>query len=168
MALDVSWATFILLALCAGHHALRKFQSGFRGLHLFPAAGLHFVELASANACLLIPAAYADHSERFRQGHVGVLWLLPPLFSGVGQHAWIFTLGLFVLGVYWSCGLMEIHWEGLDSAVGPLERVRLELVGLLILIASIITPYGTELLLYPSTWHIPSRSWWPTSLNGSP
>ena len=88
--------------------------------------------------------------ERFRQGHMGALWLLPPLFLvWVNTHG-IFTLGLFALGVYWACGLVEIHWGGLDSRRWTTaERVRLELVGLLILIALVITPYGTELLLYP-------------------
>jgi hypothetical protein len=88
--------------------------------------------------------------ERFRQGHLGALWLLPPLFLvWVNTHG-IFTLGLFALAVYWVCGLVEIHWGDLDSRRWTArERVRLELIGLLILIALIITPYGTELLLYP-------------------
>ena len=88
--------------------------------------------------------------ERFRQGHMGALWFLPPLFLvWVNTHG-IFTLGLFALGVYWTCGLVEIHWGGLDSRRWTTaERVRLELVGLLILIALVVTPYGTELLLYP-------------------
>jgi len=88
--------------------------------------------------------------ERFRQGHTGVLWLLPPLFLvWINTHG-IFTLGLFVLGVYWACGLVEIHWGDLESRRWTTrERVRLELVGLLTLMALIITPYGAELLLYP-------------------
>jgi hypothetical protein len=88
--------------------------------------------------------------ERFRQGHTGALWWLPPLFLvWVNTHG-IFTLGLFALGVYWAGGLVEIHWAGLESRRWTArERVRLELVALLILVALIITPYGTELLLYP-------------------
>jgi hypothetical protein len=88
--------------------------------------------------------------ERFRQGHTGALWLLPPLFLvWINTHG-IFTLGLFALGVYWACGLVEIHWGELESRRWTTrERVRLELVGLLSLIALTITPYGTELLLYP-------------------
>lgn len=88
--------------------------------------------------------------ERFRQGHTGALWLLPPLFLvWINTHG-IFTLGVFALGVYWACGLVEIHWGDLESRRWtPRERVRLELVGLFSLIAMTITPYGTELLLYP-------------------
>ncbi len=88
--------------------------------------------------------------ERFRQGHTGALWLLPPLFLvWINTHG-IFTLGLFALGVYWACGLVEIHWGDLESRRWtPSERIRLEFVGLLSLVALTITPYGTELLLYP-------------------
>ena len=86
----------------------------------------------------------------FARGTPGALWLLPPLFLvWVNTHG-IFTLGLFALGVYWACGLVEIHWGDLESRRWtPRERVRLELVGLLSLVALTITPYGTELLLYP-------------------
>lgn len=88
--------------------------------------------------------------ERFRQGHTGVLWLLPPLFLvWINTHG-IFTLGLLALGVYWVSGLVEIHWGDLESRRWTKrERVRLELVGLLSLLALTITPYGTEILLYP-------------------
>lgn len=88
--------------------------------------------------------------ERFRQGHSGALWLLPPLFLvWVNTHG-LFVLGLLALAVYWACGLVEIHWGGLESRLWTLsERVRLELVALLSLIALIMTPYGPELLLYP-------------------
>ncbi|MFZ0962631.1 MAG: hypothetical protein WAO35_17310 [Terriglobia bacterium] len=88
--------------------------------------------------------------ERFRQGRTGTLWLLPPLFLvWINTHG-IFTLGLFALGVYWASGLVEIHWGDLESRRWTTrERVRLELVGLLSLVALTITPYGADLLLYP-------------------
>jgi hypothetical protein len=88
--------------------------------------------------------------ERFRQGHAGGLWLLPPLFLlWVNTHG-SFVLGLLALGVYWASGLVEIHWGGLASRLwNSGERLRLELVGLLSLIALTITPYGTKLCVYP-------------------
>ena len=88
--------------------------------------------------------------ERFRQGHTGALWLLPPMFLvWVNTHG-SFVLGLFALGVYWASGLVEIHWGGLVSRLWTSgERMRLELVALLSLIALTITPYGTEVCLYP-------------------
>jgi hypothetical protein len=88
--------------------------------------------------------------ERFRQGHTGALWLLPPLFLvWVNTHG-SFVLGLLALGVYWASGLVEIHWGGLASRLWSSGgRLRLELVALLSLIALTITPYGTELCLYP-------------------
>lgn len=88
--------------------------------------------------------------ERFRQGHTRELWLLPPLFLvWVNTHG-SFVLGLFALGVYWASGLVDIHWGELVSRLWASgERLRLELVALLILVALTLTPYGTEILLYP-------------------
>ena len=54
------------------------------------------------------------------------------------------------MGVYWASGLVDIHWGGLTSRLWtPGERLRLELVALLSLIALTLTPYGTEVCLYP-------------------
>jgi len=88
--------------------------------------------------------------ERFRQGHTGTLWFLPPLFLvWVNTHG-SFVLGLFALVVYWASGLVEIHWGELASRLWTSgERLRLELAGLLSLIALTITPYGTQVCLYP-------------------
>ena len=88
--------------------------------------------------------------ERFRQGRTGALWLLPPLFLvWVNTHG-SFVLGLFALGVYWASGLVDIHWGELASRLWTSgERLHLELMALLSLIALTITPYGTELCLYP-------------------
>jgi len=88
--------------------------------------------------------------ERCRQGHSGGLWFLPPIFLlWVNIHG-SFVLGLFTLGVYWASGLFHIHWGNLESRVWTSrERMRLELVALLILIALTLTPYGTQVCLYP-------------------
>jgi hypothetical protein len=88
--------------------------------------------------------------ERVRLGHTGALWFLPPLFLvWVNTHG-SFVLGLFALGVYWASGLVKIHWGELTSQPWTYgERVRLELTALLILVALTITPYGTEICLYP-------------------
>ena len=88
--------------------------------------------------------------ERFRQGRMGTLWILPPLFLvWVNAHG-SFVLGLLALGVYGASGLVEVHSGGLESRLWTAgERVRLELVALLSLVALTITPYGTQLCLYP-------------------
>jgi len=87
---------------------------------------------------------------RFRRGHTGALWLLPPLFLvWVNTHG-SFVLGLFALGVYWASGLVDIHWGELASRLWTSgERLRLELVALLSLVALTITPYGTATCVYP-------------------
>jgi hypothetical protein len=170
------WLGEVVIAFFAGHWGLR----GMMVLDLILAAAILFALYALVTrrcrnskaafvACVFfLPLVYSSLSLRpqmlaylfllftliilefFREGHTGALWLLPPLFLvWVNTHG-IFTLGLFALGVYWICGLQEIHWPGVDSRrwTAP-ERVRLEIVALLILIALIITPYGAELLLYP-------------------
>jgi hypothetical protein len=88
--------------------------------------------------------------ERFRQGHTGTLWLLPPLFLvWVNTHG-SFTIGLFALVVYGVSGLVEIRWVSLESALWtPVERLRLGLVFLASIIALAITPYGTRLAASP-------------------
>jgi hypothetical protein len=88
--------------------------------------------------------------ERFRRGRPRALWLLPPLFLvWVNTHG-SFILGVFALGVYFASGLVEFHWGELSARRWTLaERLRLELVGLLILVALTLTPYGTQVCVYP-------------------
>ena len=88
--------------------------------------------------------------ERFRQGRMGTLWLLPPLFLvWVNTHG-TFIVGLFAMGVYWLSGLVRLHWGGLQSKLWTAgERLRLSMVFLLSLIAITLTPYGTRLAAYP-------------------
>jgi hypothetical protein len=88
--------------------------------------------------------------ERFRQGRTGALWLLPLLFLvWVNTHG-SFVIGLGALGVYGASGLVHIQWGELRSRLWTSgERLRLELVALLTLVALTLTPYGTEVCLYP-------------------
>ncbi len=88
--------------------------------------------------------------ERFRRGHTRGIWLLPPLFLvWVNTHG-SFILGVFALAVYFAAGLVEIHWGELYSRRWTAgERLRLELVALLGFIALTLTPYGTEVCVYP-------------------
>jgi hypothetical protein len=88
--------------------------------------------------------------ERFRRGQTWLLWLLPPLFLvWVNTHG-SFVIGVVVLGIYLASGLKEFQWGGLVSkGWTPGERLRLEIAALLILVALTITPYGTEICVYP-------------------
>ncbi|HUY12629.1 MAG TPA: hypothetical protein VMX16_03220 [Terriglobia bacterium] len=88
--------------------------------------------------------------ERYRQGSRQVLWALPPLFVlWVNTHG-SFVLGLFVIALYWAAGLWEFD-------AGPVQarrwtkrqRIDLEWVFLLSLVALTLTPYGTKLAAYP-------------------
>jgi len=151
MALDMILAAAILFAL----YALVTMRCGnckaaFAACALFLPLVYTSLSLRPQMLAYLFLLLTLIILERFRQGRTGALWLLPPLFLvWINTHG-IFMIGLFALGVYWACGLMAIHWGDVESRRWTTrERIRLELVGLLILMALVITPYGAELLLYP-------------------
>ncbi len=88
--------------------------------------------------------------ELFRQGKRGALWFLPVLFL-----AWVNTHGSFVVGlgvifVYWLSGLKNFRVGGIEARrwSAP-DRRRISLVFLLCLAVLPITPYGTQLAVYP-------------------
>lgn len=88
--------------------------------------------------------------EKFRQGHTKALWVLPFVFwLWVNTHG-TFVLGFLILGVWWATGLRELRFGRIRSRQWtPKERRDLELTLLLCLVASVITPYGTQLAAYP-------------------
>jgi hypothetical protein len=88
--------------------------------------------------------------ERFRQGRVGTLWLLPPLFLlWVNTHG-SFVIGIFAFGVYAISGLFEHRWGDLESRRWtPPQRLRLGIVFLASMIVLVVNPYGTKLVIYP-------------------
>lgn len=88
--------------------------------------------------------------ELFRRGKPRALWFLPFIFLlWVNSHG-LFLVGLGMMGVYWASGLAEFRLGGIEARRWTsAERVRLELVFLLSLVALTVTPYGTELAVYP-------------------
>jgi len=90
--------------------------------------------------------------ERFRQGKQRAVWMLPLLFLiWINTHgSWI--IGLVTIGVYFVSGLVNFRAGSLVSRRWTnSERLRLEIVFLLSLLAIPITPYGTEIAAYPFT-----------------
>jgi hypothetical protein len=88
--------------------------------------------------------------KRFSQGSKKSIWVLPLILLLWTNSHGTFVLGFGVLGIYWLSGLKEFHLGDLYSRRWTLrERQQLELIALLCLIASIITPYGTQLAAYP-------------------
>jgi len=90
--------------------------------------------------------------ERFRQGKPRALWFLPPLFLlWINTHgSWV--IGLGVIFVFWACGLTEFRIGGVEAKRwSSAQRIRLELIFLLCLVAIPFTPYGTRLAAYPFT-----------------
>ena len=88
--------------------------------------------------------------KRYREGLKGSIWILPLIFLLWTNTHGTFVLGFGVLGIYWLSGLREIRLGDLYSRRWtPGERQQLELTALLCLVASGITPYGTQLAAYP-------------------
>ncbi len=88
--------------------------------------------------------------ERFRQGELKSLWVVPLVFLvWVNTHG-SFTLGFMVLGIYWLCGLVDFSSGGLYAVRWrPEQRLHLELIGLLSVAVLPLTPYGTRLAAVP-------------------
>jgi hypothetical protein len=88
--------------------------------------------------------------ELFRQGKQRAIWFLPPLFL-----VWLNTHGSFIIGlgvilVYLICGLKRFRLGAIEAKQwSAKERIRLEFVFLLCLAVLPITPYGTELAVFP-------------------
>ena len=88
--------------------------------------------------------------ERFRQGHPRLLWALPALFL-----IWVNTHGSFILGfaalaIYLVGGSLSFHAAGVWSKPWmPAQRRQLGLTILLCGLASLVTPYGIRLAVFP-------------------
>jgi len=88
--------------------------------------------------------------EKFREGRPNFLWWLPVVFwLWVNTHG-TFVLGFLILGVYWASGLREFQFGRIYARRWTdTQRRQLELAFLLCLLASTLTPYGTQLAAYP-------------------
>src|SRR5580704_7904800 len=88
--------------------------------------------------------------EKFRQGKNNALWLLPPIFL-----VWVNTHGSFIIGIgvvafYLVAGLCEFRAGTIENHKWTREqRIRLELALLLSLAVLPLTPYGTQVAVYP-------------------
>jgi hypothetical protein len=88
--------------------------------------------------------------ERFRQGHPKLLWALPALFL-----IWVNTHGTFIIGfgalaIYLVGGSLSFRAAGLWSERWkPAQRRQLGLTILLCGVASLVTPYGIRLAIFP-------------------
>ncbi|HEU5238926.1 MAG TPA: hypothetical protein VFU37_17480, partial [Pyrinomonadaceae bacterium] len=88
--------------------------------------------------------------EKFRQGVSWPLWTLPPLFLlWVNVHG-SFIIGIGVITVYLLSGICSFE-KGSVKAVAwtRSQRIKLETALLLSIAVLPITPYGTQLAVYP-------------------
>jgi len=88
--------------------------------------------------------------EKFRQGLTWPLWTLPPMFL-----LWVNTHGSFIIGIgvivlYLLAGLFTFQKGSVEAVAWTREqRVKLETTLLLCVAVLPITPYGTQLAVYP-------------------
>ena len=138
------------------------------GLYVFASLRAGNSKAGFAAATILLAPAYLSFSlrpqmlgylfliltlitlEQFRRGNSKYVWLLPLLIL-----VWVNTHGSFIIGMvaiaaYWLGGLFDVHLGGIESVQWtPAQRLRLAIVFLLSLLALTITPYGSEMALYP-------------------
>jgi len=88
--------------------------------------------------------------EKFRQGVSWPIWTLPPMFL-----LWVNTHGSFIIGIgvitlYLLAGLFSLHKGSVEAiAWTRSQRIKLETALLLCVAVLPITPYGTQLAVYP-------------------
>ena len=88
--------------------------------------------------------------EKFRQGVSWPLWTLPPMFL-----LWVNTHGSFIIGIgiivlYLVAGLFSFETGSIKGiAWTRAQRIKLESALLLCIAVLPITPYGTQLAIYP-------------------
>lgn len=148
--LIVLTSAILLLLYYYAHLRCSNSKAAFLGTILaLPIAALSFTLRPQliGYAFLLITMIWL---ERYRLGRQKSLWLLVPLFLiWVNTHG-SFTLGFFVLGLYWVTGLRGFSWGGLRAERwNPKQRIHLALVFLLSVAVLPITPYGTRLAAVP-------------------
>jgi hypothetical protein len=113
--------------------------------------------------------------EFFRQGKHRAIWFLPPLILiWINSHgSWI--IGVGAIFVYWIAGLKEFKLGGIVAkAWTPSERRQISFVFMLCLAVLPITPYGTQLAVFPFqravSFPISDRyvtEWWSMPFNDS-
>jgi len=88
--------------------------------------------------------------EKFGQGHSRALWVLPPLMVvWINTHG-TFAFGMAMMAAYYAGGLFKFELGGLVAEPWTKrQRVQLLTTIFLCLVATLITPYGTELAAYP-------------------
>lgn len=145
MSAAVMVALYVLGAVRSG-----KSKAAFlAGAVLFPLANPSFTLRPQMLGYLFLVLTLIA-LELFRQGKRWAAWCLPALML-----AWVNTHGSFIVGLgaiflYWVCGLMEFRKGGIETKRWTAkERRWLSLIFLLCLLALPITPYGTQLAIYP-------------------
>jgi hypothetical protein len=148
--LIVTAATVVLALYYLGALRSRNCKAGFLAVLLLCCLILLSFNLRPQMFGYLFLVLLLIVLESFRQGVNGPLWLLPLLFlAWVNIHG-SFIVGIGVLVVYLCAGLRAFKVGDVEAvAWSAKQRIQLELALLLSLAALPLTPYGTQLAVYP-------------------
>jgi len=149
----------LLVSLCVAFVLLTYYYAWLVSGHHLAAAVAAALVTPVARACFTMRPQMIAYCfllltliclERFRQGCAHCLWALPAIvLAWVNTHS-SFLFGLFVLGLYWAAGLFRFRCGFLRAERWtPPQRRRLLFVSLLSLLATLLTPYGTQLAAHP-------------------
>jgi hypothetical protein len=147
----IALGSAILIALyCLGTLRARNSKAGFVAAGLLSSWGIASFTLRPQMLGYLFLVLTLICLEFFRQGKRRAIWFLPPMML-----VWVNTHGSFIVGLgvifaYWMCGLLEFQKKGIRAVRWSKEERRdLSFVFLLCLAVLPLTPYGTQLAVYP-------------------
>jgi hypothetical protein len=150
-ALLIAMAASVVLALyCLGALRSRNSKASFIALLMISLLTLLSFNLRPQMFGYLFLVILLIVLEWFRRGVSWPIWTLPCLFLlWVNVHG-SFIVGIGVLTVYLCCGLWSFRMGDIQGVVwSAKQRVQLELTLLLSLAVLALTPYGTQLAVYP-------------------
>jgi hypothetical protein len=145
----IAWALCLLLAYYAYLRSKNCKAAFFACLLLLPLSALFFTLRPQLLGYVFLLITLIS-LERFRLKNSKAIWVLPPLFLVWTNTHGSFAFGLFIVGLYWITGLVQFEKGGLIAERWPAaQRLRLELILLFCVVATMVTPYGTRLAAYP-------------------
>ena len=147
--LAIAWTLFLLLFYYS-YLRSRDIKAAFLACALLSPLAVFFFTLRPQLLGYLFLLVTLICLERFRERSSRAVWILPFLFLVWANTHGSFTFGFVAVGLYWITGLVDFQKGGFVAERWPAaQRLRLEVILLLCVVATVITPYGTQIAAYP-------------------